>query len=239
MIQTGLQTQRVTRLLSVGFAAIVFILSSGCLQTREAVREQEEKQVMQRTVKTLQQTNADVNSRFQDLEDDSRKTTGRLEALEFKINQMNQRAEKGDQGADQKIAQLNDKLNAHQQAIMKLDQQVTELTATLALLQAGKANTPSRGGGGGNSQADNPFISAEQLFADKQWKEAILEYEKYRKTYPRGKSFAESTYKIGVCFQELGLGEDARAFYEEVIAKFPKSREAGRAETRLRALKKK
>lgn len=229
-----------TRPLAI-LALSALILSSGCLQTREAVREQEEKQVLTKTVRNLQQTNADVNSRFQDLEDDSRKMTGRMEAIEFKVNSLNQRAEKGDLGADQKIAQLNDKLVSHQQAIMKLDQQVTELTATLALIQAGKANTPSRGGGAGNGsgQADNPFVTAEQHFADKQWKEAILEYEKYRKTYPKGKSFAESTYKIGVCFQELGLGEDARAFYEEVIAKFPKSREATRADTRLKSLKKK
>jgi TolA-binding protein len=48
-----------------------------------------------------------------------------------------------------------------------------------------------------------------------------------------------ATYKIGVCFQELGMIEEAKAFYDEVIAKYPKSNEAAKATSRLKAMSKK
>ena len=90
--------------------------------------------------------------------------------------------------------------------------------------------------------SDNPktqFQAAEAAFEKKAWKEAILDYEKYRKAFPKGKEFPAATYKIGVSFQELGMADEARAFYEEVIAKFPKGKDAKSAQARLKALKKK
>ncbi len=90
--------------------------------------------------------------------------------------------------------------------------------------------------------SDNPktqFQAAESNFEKKAWKEAILDYEKFRKAYPRAKEFPAATYKIGVSFQELGMVDEARAFYEEVIAKFPKGKDAKSAQARLKGLKKK
>jgi TolA-binding protein len=83
-----------------------------------------------------------------------------------------------------------------------------------------------------------PYALAEEKFDQKNWKEAILEYEKYRKANPKGKQFSTATYKIGVAFQELGLNDEAKAFYEEVISKFPKTKDADRASTRMKNLKK-
>ena len=53
---------------------------------------------------------------------------------------------------------------------------------------------------------------------------------------PKGKRYADATYKIGMSFQELKLKDDAKAFYQEVIQKFPKSSEAKKAEVRLKKL---
>jgi TolA-binding protein len=63
-----------------------------------------------------------------------------------------------------------------------------------------------------------------------------LSYERYRSSHPKGKSFAAATLKIGVCFQELGMSDEAQAFYEEVVAKFPKSKEAEKANARLASI---
>ena len=57
---------------------------SGCLKTRTDVRETEQKQVIQQEVNKLQRTNADVSSRFSDVEDDMRNLRGRLEVLEHR-----------------------------------------------------------------------------------------------------------------------------------------------------------
>jgi len=233
-------------LLSVVTAALFL---SGCLQTRSNLKEQEEKQVLQKTVRNLQQNTADVSVRFSDIEEDVRKLNGRIEGSDFRFNQMQQRLDKDSALQEQRYKEINEKLKAYQEALSKIDGQMAEVSAALSQLatqlkddaSSRVSTTPSSGGGsgGGKPKAANAFASAEELFNRKAWKDAILEYEKYRKNNPKGKQFAEATYKIGVAFQELGMNEEARAFYDEVVSKFPKSKEAGRATYRLRNLKKK
>lgn len=231
---------RVVTFLVWSFSCVFFM--SGCLQTRAAMKEQEEKQVLQKTVKNLQQSTADVNTRFQDIEEDLRKLNGRQEATDFRLTQLVQKNEKTDAAADGRNKEAADRLLAYQEAITKLDHQVTELTQTVGQLQEEvrrlqAAPVTSAGGSGGGSKG--PLAVAEEHFKKQEWKEAILEYEKYRKSSPKGKQFADATYKIGVCFQEMGLVDEGKAFYEEVVAKFPKSKEAEKAVYRLKSLKKK
>ena len=143
--------------------AVSTLLFSGCLQTRNSYREAEEKQVMQKQVNTLQRTTADVNARFQDLEEDDRKLAGRIEALEYRTNQLSQKAEQNDQGANQNVKQLSEKLVVYQEALTKLDQDVADLKNQIAQLQASAATRTSSAGGGSAKQGDD-FSEAESLF---------------------------------------------------------------------------
>lgn len=81
------------------------------------------------------------------------------------------------------------------------------------------------------------YEKGEELFKEQKWKEAISAYQKYREAQPKGQYQADATYKIGVCFQELHMKDEAKTFYEEVIQKAPKSREAKKAAIRLKSLK--
>lgn len=222
---------------------VLFSLSfflTGCLQTRNNAKEMEEKQVLQRQVHTLQTTTAEVSQRFNEIDEDLRKLNGRVETVESRTQQLNSRNERGGQEQDLKAKEQDERLKLYQQAITKLDMQVSELTAQLATLQH-QMRSNSSGGAGGGGPKETPLAALEEanrLFDGKKWQEAALAYERYRKVAPKGKSLPTATYKIGVCFQELGSNDDARAFYEEVIAKFPKSADAKRAKSRLAGLKK-
>jgi hypothetical protein len=122
------------------------------------------------------------------------------------------------------IVQIVEKVSA-QQAI------IDDLKKTAQLRAASEAAK--------NQAAEkNPLANAEDLFSKKKWKDAVLSYEHYRSQNPKGKSFATATYKIGVSFQEMGMNDDASAFYEEVISKFPQSKEAEKSEARLKKIKK-
>ena len=79
---------------------------------------------------------------------------------------------------------------------------------------------------------------AKEFFEKKDWKQAILNFQKYRDDNPKGVKLADATYKIGVSFQELGMKDEAKTFYDEVQVKYPKSEEARRAKIRLKGLKK-
>lgn len=232
-----------SRALTKSFVALGIVLAAlqaGCLQTRSTMKEAEEKQVLRKQVVSLQQNTADSSARFSEIDEDLRKTSGRIETLDARVTQIKERAEKNDFALEAKIKEQDAKFQAFREEITKLQTEVAEVKAANQALQTALASGGVAGGGrsaGGDSK--NPFETGEARFEQKNWREAIFAYEDYRKTYPKGKSFGAATYKIGVCFQELGMNDDAKPFYEEVIAKFPKSKEADRARARLKTLGKK
>ena len=84
----------------------------------------------------------------------------------------------------------------------------------------------------------NTYETSQELFDNQDWKKAILSYQKYVDENSKGKNTPDAKYKIGVCFQELGMKEEAMAFYEEVIANYGKAESGKKAKIRLSKLKK-
>jgi TolA-binding protein len=220
------------------FSVLVVTVFSGCmLDTRSQSKEQDEKSVMRKQVANLQQSTADVNSRFADVEEDVRKANGRIEALETRLQRAEAAAQaKADKGNASIEAKLGDNDKGYREEFSKLHSEIDALKAQLnAAADARRASDVAAA----LEAKKDPFDAAESKFESKSYKEAILDYQNYRKKNPSGKHFSTATYKIGSSFQELGMNDDARAFYEEVISKFPKSKDAGRAQAKLKALKKK
>lgn len=227
-----------TKLSACAIIACIFL--TGCLQTRETQKEQEEKQVLKKQLNTLQMTSAEANARFQDVEDENRKLSGRLEALDAKLMIVAQKTDKANANQDQKSKEIAE---VYKEEFAKLNSEIARLKEQLnALHDENRRSSDARAAAEASAaaksaeSAKNPFAAAEGKFDKKQWKEAILDYEKYRSKNPKGKSFSAATYKIGVCFQELGMNEEAKAFFEEVLAKFPKTKDAEKASTRLKKL---
>lgn len=221
--------------------AVTALSLAGCLQTRETQKEQEEKQVLKKQLTNLQQSTADVSTRFQDLEEEDRRLNGRVEALEVRLQQVGVKADKAGNVADSKFKE-NDA--AYREEFSKLHAEIKGLRDQMALMQeetrkAAQVRERARAEASEAAKASdkNPYKVAEDHFAKKEWKDAAFSYDKYRTQNPKGKMFAMATYKMGVCFQELGMNDEATAFYEEVIAKFPKSKEAEKSSTRLKKLK--
>lgn len=209
---------------------------SGCLQTRTDVKAGEQGKVLQQQVSTLQKTNADVSSRFEEAEEQIRFLNGRVEALENQISQTKHESESVKRSSSETIQSQAQKMSILQEALTKMeleqDKMRSEMQALKSALQAESAPAASV-----PAQFKNTFDVAEALFAKKDFRQAILEYQKYREKFPKGKNVTVATYKMGVCFQELGLKDDAKAFYEEVISKSPKSDEAKKSKVRLQKLK--
>lgn len=202
---------------------------NGFLRTRTDVREVEQKKQIQDQVSTLQRSTADVSGRFSEIEEDLRRMAGRVEVLEARLAQSSSDREKIMQASNSQSSDLNKKINILQEEISRLDGQISALTAEAAKPASGNSQSSAK---------KNDFDQAEMYFDAKEWRRAILSYQKYRDGNPKGKNLAEATYKIGVCFQELGLKDEAKTFYDEVVAKHPKSAEAKRAKTRLSSLNK-
>lgn len=223
----------------MSFAVLALSLTA-CLETRESQKEQEEKVVLKKTLTTLQTSTADINARFQDIEDENRRLSGRVEALEARLQQMTSKNDKSGSSFEAKLKENNE---IYKEEFAKLNAEVTQLKEHLAQMReesrrAAEARA-AEAAHAAERRAKDPWGAAEEKYEKKEWKEAILDYEKYRSANPNGKHLATATYKIAACFQELGMIEEARAFYEEVVAKYPKSKDAGKASQRLKSLSKK
>jgi len=215
---------------NLGFSFVGMTLACGflsaCLITRQEVRDNVKNEP---TPEQQQIINADV--KYQEVEELSRQLLGRIEVLENSNRQLN--AEKNNvrtEQANEKKA-LQEKLKIYEESITKLDAQIATLQAKVESLKSDNEakSKPSSG--------KNTYEVATADFDKKRWKEAISSFDKYRTANPTGKYYGEATFKIGASFHELGMNSEAKAFYSEVIEKFPKSSWAKKSKQRLKALK--
>ncbi len=88
-----------------------------------------------------------------------------------------------------------------------------------------------------NNLADNAqYWIGESYYALQEFNEAILEFDEVRKKYPDGDKVPAAWLKIGYAFAELGNRVDARLILQEVINRYPQSKEAEKAQDKIRAL---
>lgn len=210
-------------------------LLTGCLMTRTDVKEQEQKQVVQQQVVNLQKSNADTSSKMAEYEDLLRTLSGRVESLEHKQRSGLDQSESLKKTLADQNQSLDKKVETLQEALLKMENQIHQLSAEVDSLKQDKGNRSAEVKSDGKK---GNFEVAEELYEAKDWKKAILAYQKYRDENPKGKRLAESTYKIGVCFQELNMKDEAKTFYDEVVNKFPNSDQARKAKIRIKSLKK-
>lgn len=233
-------------------SAVIALLSAmivlaGCpqLQTRSSLREGDGRRNTQDTTTAMQKAQAESTSRTSEFEANLRELNGRVEVVENRVAQSDQGQDRIHKNLENQLNETNRKYALLQEEVGKLEQQMAALSeqvaansraAQIAASQAQQAHAKADDDGDKNDKR-TPFDIGEEHFGKKEWRKAILNYQKYRDTYPKGKKFQESTYKIGVCFQELGMKDEAKTFYDELIAKYPKSDEARRARIRLKKLK--
>lgn len=212
--------------------ALVSLSVAGCLKTRAELRGDDKGGA------TLQkQTQSPPPApKVDEYDEQLRQLNGRLDAAESRVAQLTAARDAERAGGDQALIaekqQSEKRFRAYEDALTKLENEVRTLQDELA-----RSKAPAPVAAGKNGDKKTPFEEGETQFNAKKWKDAIVLYQKYRDTYPKGKMFLEATYKIGVCFQELGMKDEARSFYEEVVAKAPKSKEARKANGRMKSLK--
>ncbi len=219
---------------------------TSCLQTREDIKEIEAANAMKDQVSSLQKNNADASTRMEELLEQNRTLTGRLEELEHRLKKNEEQEGSGKEGLNQTLEESKRNNQLLQESVSKLENQLQGLQEEIIALRT-KESTKSKNENGDRKNNDQKkketekdselLESALTHFQEKRWKEAILNFDQYREKNPKGKFAAEATYKTGVCFQELGMTEEAKVFFQEVIAKYPKSDMSKKAQYRLKTIK--
>ena len=80
------------------------------------------------------------------------------------------------------------------------------------------------------------FWIADSYYVEKWYEKAILEYQKVLEEHPDSNKVAAARLKQGYAFAELGETANARLILNELINRYPDSREAGFAREKLKKL---
>lgn len=165
-----------------------------------------------------------------------RSLNGRVEVLENQLAKL----EQDRQAAAAESAQ---KMTLMQETLAKIENQMQRFEGEIPMNKTTDATVKNIEDSEAVAQhAKEKKLSAyqvaEQYYSKQDWKRAILNYQKYTDETPKGKNVAEAKFKIGVCFQELGMKEEAMAFYEEVVANYAKTAFGKKSKERLEKLKK-
>ena len=194
---------------------------TACLQTRNKIKETA-------TVTPAERERAQEAARYMDYEEQIRTLNGRIEELANTIQQMSEAKNHRDVEREEMKQEFDERLKTYAESIAKMEAEMAQLRSQSNAMVAGKQAAQNA-----KAQA-NPFANAEALFTQKKWREAIVSYQSYRDRYPDGSNYSEATYKMGVAFQELGMKDEAKAFYNEAVKKFPKSKAAEKSQYRLK-----
>lgn len=238
-------------IMRIGLLISLLWIMSGCLRTREDIKEVESTKAMRDQVDTLQKVHADSSSRLEELMDQNRQLNGRIEELEQKILKNSQAQGAGKDDLQKSLSESRQQSELLKDGIVKLENQVQALQEEIVTLKT-KGSSDRTNSSGKHSSSDGSssdkakdkvkdkerelMDSALAEFQESKWKEAILNFDHYREKFPKGKYVAEATYKTGVSFQELGMRDEAKVFYNEVIEKFPKTEMSKKAQLRLKSL---
>lgn len=225
--------------------SLMSMIATGCvaLKTRSEVRGEGDAEPQRQTSRAQVATAKEFKepkaaaavARADELDNQMRNLNGRVDTIENQLNQINAAGEGEKKSVTEMAKYADQKFTAYEEELKKMDAKVLALEAELAALKTAKAEAAASPAP--SAKGKTPYDEGEDLFNGKKWKEAIVAFQKYRDANPKGKMYADATYKIGVCFQELKMKDESKAFFDEVIAKFPKSKEAKKAAFRMKTLK--
>ena len=216
-------------LLSPSFLFLLFLSWSSlfftsCLYTHQQVKQLEKSEKVESNIYSVQKHVANQDAEFQEINENIRHINGQFEVIQKNIKDLqiqNQTLQK----------QMEERDKKHQENFRLLEQEIE-------LLQSGRSKrnkkSSKRSKAKKNKKIGLLFQKANQYFKNKRWKQAIINFENYRQQSPaKNISFAHATYKIALSFDKLGMKEDAKTHFEELVRYFPRSNLAQKAKSYL------
>ena len=223
---------------------------SSCLKTRSEMGGDYQSQVYTKKQAENQKhaANEPAEVKIDEKDELIRTLNGRVEGLENQIQQL--------QNAYVKDPN-NDKIKLLQESLVKMEAQIAKLETDLAVakmngttvnnnVSAPAPNSsdakvpPVKGAPPQAAGKHTAFDTAQEYFAKKDFKNAILEYQKFvdANTKSKNKLVPEAKYKIGLCFEAMGLKDEAQSFYEEVAAQHGSTEFGKKAKAKVTKTKK-
>jgi TolA-binding protein len=203
----------------------------------------------------------DVSARIPDERDETiRQLNGRIEVLENNLETLQKKIETEKNDNEQKLLTLQealkkiemqmnpedgnsqntagDKSNSDGEPVFQSSDEIeakvnTENNGSVTIVAGKKLSKNEK-----SKKKKSTYETAQDLFESKKWKDAIVNFSAYTDESPKGKLVPDAKYKIGLCFQELSMKDEAMAYFEEVAANYPNTEAGKKSKARLAKLKK-
>lgn len=239
------------------------VLATGCLETRRSRDDVNAARQVSETIPPAQKMRADNDSRLDEMQQDMRVFAGRLEALEHNQGQGADVHKQEIMNLRQQVEATNERIKLLEQHVEAMEMRIMAAinmaekagppaggsaasagagggAGAVVAAPVGKAGGKGAAGaasGGGEEAGGDAFAEGDKHFQNKEWRKAIVSYNKFRDKNPKSKNAAEATYKIGVAFAEMGMKKEAKAFFEQTLNDYAGSGAARKAKYRLSNMK--
>ncbi len=87
----------------------------------------------------------------------------------------------------------------------------------------------------GKEAEEATFLRGESQFKKQQYNKAIIDFSRFSEKYPKSPYHPKALLKVAESFEALGKKEEAKAFYSDLLERFPKTAEGMLAKKRLKA----
>jgi TolA-binding protein len=231
---------------SVIFLSLI-LSTSACLKTRAQLREDSEdsKPI---PVQPAQEVKPQGQYVIDEIKAEITQQQGRIEDLERNQKEVMSGAKSGDElkKLESRLEQLEESQKHLQEALNKIHESAAlkdpDTLFKKAKTQYDGADYEAAAETFGQYQKiqkakkldEAAFYRGESYFKLKQYKKAIVEYSKFPEKFTHSSRMPEALYKIGLSFEALGMKEDAKGFYQELVEKYPKSPEAKKAKKKAK-----
>jgi tol-pal system protein YbgF len=233
---------------------------TSCLKTRAQLKEDggDEPAVQAKATgapNPVQEVQPQGGYAIDEIKGEITRLTGRIEELEKQKQDAAVQAA-GTQGARDELKRLEQRMTELEQAqanILEALRKVQDQGTAAAAPEAAELYTKAKGQFEAknydgaveslNAYLKNPkakrlqdatFLRAESYYGLKQYKKAIVDYSKFPEKFNKSAYMPTALYKIGLSFEQLGMKDDAKGFFQELIEKFPHSSEAKRAKNKVK-----
>ncbi len=238
--------------IALALACTLTVGASSCLKTRAQLRTEEDTDAA--TPKTADVRDVQPKGEYvvDELKAEITRLSGRIEDLERQQKQQ-ESSKDGDKKLKEEMTKLETRVVELEQAQasmlteLKKAQSAVPAKEEVEFFSKGKKElaaknydqaiefftaylkTPK-----GKYTEEATFLRADSYFAQKQYKKAIIDYSKFPEKFTSSKHMPTALYKIGQSFEAMGMKDDAKGFYQELIEKFPKAPEAAKARKKVK-----
>ena len=221
---------------------------AGYRQRLEAV--QKEVEGYQKDMGTIRKGGADLQATLENARVDMQLLTGKVDDLRIQAQKPADDLALLKEDTGKRLAAIEDRLTKLEQALAEQQKKAAEQPQTpeaqyQQALDAMKGGDPAKARDLFTKFLDqNPkhklaanahYWLGETYYSEKNYEQAILEFQEVIKNFPEKDKVPAALLKQGMAFKELGDSKSANYVYKKLIEEYPKSDEAKTAKEKLRA----